>query len=61
MIALRFTRGSSFYQIAPAYAGGEGYVGLQDGRVVARGADRVVVAKALLGSMPRPAGSARAT
>jgi hypothetical protein len=56
MIPLVFTRGGSFFQIAPAtaYAGGVGYVGLRDGRVVARGADRVTVAKALLTAPVRP-------
>jgi hypothetical protein len=45
---IRFTRGASLYQIAPAYAGGEGYVGLCDGRVVARAMDRAAVALALI-------------
>lgn len=48
MTLVRFTRGASFYQIAPAYAGGDGYVGLRDGRVVARGLSPVEVARALL-------------
>lgn len=45
---IRFTRGNRFYQIAPAYAGGDGYVGLCDGRVVARAADRGAVARSLI-------------
>jgi hypothetical protein len=43
-----FTRGASFYQIASAYAGGEDYVGLYDGRVVANAPDRAAVARALI-------------
>jgi hypothetical protein len=58
--AFRFTRGSSFYQIAPAYAGGHGYVGLSDGRGVARGPDRVAVAKVLLALADRAAGAVSA-
>ncbi|MFI4950843.1 MAG: hypothetical protein ACHP7A_07370 [Caulobacterales bacterium] len=48
VITLRFTRGASLYQIAPAYADGEGYIGLCDGRVVARAMDRATVALALI-------------
>lgn len=44
---IRFTRGASFYQIAPAYVG-VGYVGICDGRVVARAMDRAMVALALI-------------
>lgn len=45
---IRFTRGPHSYLIAPAYAGGAGYVGLCDGRVVARGAEPAGVAKVLI-------------
>jgi hypothetical protein len=60
VIALRLTRSSGFYQIAPAYAGGDGYVGLRDGQVVARGPDRVAGAKALLAPADRAAGTVSA-
>jgi hypothetical protein len=47
---IRFTRGRRLYQIAPAYLEGEtGWIGLCDGRVVARAPERAAVAKALIG------------
>lgn len=49
-----FARGRSLFQIATAFAG-KGYVGLRDGRVVARGEDRAAVARMLiLGYAVRP-------
>ncbi len=46
---MRFTRGGRAYIITPTYAANEeGYLGLCDGRVVARAADRVGVARALI-------------
>lgn len=45
---IRFVRGRHLYQIAPAYAGEEGYIGICDGRVIARGAERPAVARALI-------------
>jgi hypothetical protein len=45
---IRFTRGRRTYLIAPAYAGGEGYVGIRDGQVVVRGIERGEVARRLI-------------
>ena len=45
---IRFTRGRRFYQIARAYAGEEGFIGIVDGRIVARAAERAIVARALI-------------
>lgn len=53
---LRFIRGRSLYQIARAYDGEDGYIGIVDGRVVARGAERDSVARVLIGT---PAGHGR--
>lgn len=44
---LRFTRGRHAYIVAPAYDG-EGYIGLRDGRVVARDNERAKVARSLI-------------
>lgn len=45
---IRFTRGRRSYLIAPAYPGGEGYVGIRDGQVIAAAPDRAAVARALI-------------
>jgi hypothetical protein len=45
---LRFTRGRRLYQIVRSYLGDDGYLGICDGRVVARGVDRVEVARVLI-------------
>jgi hypothetical protein len=44
---LRFWRGRHFYQIAPAYEGA-GFIGLRDGRVIAKAPDRPAVMRALV-------------
>ena len=44
---LRFWRGRHFYQIAPAYEG-VGFIGLCDGRVVARAMERRTVMRLIL-------------
>jgi hypothetical protein len=44
---LRFTRGRHAYIVAPAYDG-EGYIGLRDGRIVARALERADVTRALI-------------
>ena len=44
---LRFTRGRNAYIVARAYDG-EGYIGLRDGRIVARDQERAQVARALI-------------
>lgn len=49
---IRFTRGRSFYQIARSYVGGESYVGLCDGRIIVRGAERAEITKKLKGLSP---------
>jgi hypothetical protein len=46
---LRFVRGRHFYQIAPSLTGA-GYVGIRDGRVVARASAPAQVARALIQS-----------
>lgn len=46
---IRFIRGRSLYQIARAHGGEEGYIGIVDGRVVARGPERAAIARALIG------------
>jgi hypothetical protein len=42
-----FTRGKLFYQIARAYGAASGYIGICNGRVVARGAEPGAVAREL--------------
>lgn len=57
---LRFTRGRHVYIVARAYDG-EGYIGIRDGRIVARDQERAVVARALInvdGSADEMAGCA---
>ncbi|EJL32226.1 hypothetical protein PMI01_02606 [Caulobacter sp. AP07] len=44
---LRFTRGRHAYIVARAYDG-EGYIGLRDGRIIARDQERAQVARALI-------------
>lgn len=44
---LRFTRGRHTYIVAPAYDG-DGYIGLRDGRIVARAQERALVTRALI-------------
>jgi hypothetical protein len=44
---LRFTRGRHAYIVAPAYDG-DGYIGLRDGRIIARDAERAKVARSLI-------------
>lgn len=44
---IRFWRGSRFYQIARAH-GGDGFMGLCDGRVIATAPDRPGVMRAIL-------------
>jgi hypothetical protein len=44
---LRFTRGRHAYIVARAYDG-EGYIGLRNGRIVARGQERAQVARTLI-------------
>jgi hypothetical protein len=44
---LRFSRGRHAYIVAPAYDG-EGYIGLRDGRIVARDQERAQVTRALI-------------
>lgn len=47
--ALVFMRGLHIFQIAQAYGPTEqGFIGIRDGRIVARGADSSVVARALI-------------
>jgi hypothetical protein len=46
---IRFVRGPHLYQIAPAYVGA-GYVGICDGRVVARAVAASQVARVLIQS-----------
>lgn len=45
--ALRFTRGRHAYIVAPAYDG-DGYIGLRDGRIIARASERADVTRALI-------------
>jgi len=45
---LRFTRGRRLYQIARAYSGEEGFIGIIDGRIVARATQAAAVARALI-------------
>jgi hypothetical protein len=47
MDPLRFTRGRHAYIVSRAYDG-DGYIGLRDGRVIARDAERANVARALI-------------
>ncbi len=51
---IRFTRGGHSYLITPSYTGEPGYLGLRDGRVVARAPERSAVANALI--KPQTAG-----
>jgi len=52
---IRFTRGGRAYIITPTYAADDdGYLGLCDGRVVARAADRAGVARALIQASTAP-------
>lgn len=52
---VRFTRGGRAYIITPTYAADDyGYLGLCDGRVVARAADRAGVARALIQASTAP-------
>ena len=51
---IRFTRGRRLYQIARAYNGESGYVGICDGRIVARGAESAAGAKALIEERSSP-------
>lgn len=44
---LRFTRGRHAYIVSRAYDG-DGYIGLRDGRIIARDAERANVARALI-------------
>jgi hypothetical protein len=44
---LRFTRGRHAYIVSRAYDG-DGYIGLRDGRIIARDAERAKVARALI-------------
>ena len=48
---LRFTRGRHAYIVAPAYDG-DGYIGVRDGRIVARDNERAKVARALIAAPP---------
>lgn len=45
--SIRFWQGQRLFQVAPAYEG-DGYVGLCDGRIVAKAPDRASVARALI-------------
>lgn len=47
-VPIRFTRGRRMYVITRAYAGGEGYVGLCDGRMVTRDETPSQVARTLI-------------
>lgn len=47
MTLIQFWRGSSLYQVAPAYEG-SGFIGLRDGRIVATAPDRAGVMRALI-------------
>jgi hypothetical protein len=51
---LHFFRGRHLYQIAKAYDGESGYLGLRDGQIIARGHDRVEVARVLISSGDPP-------
>lgn len=51
---IRFTRGRHLYQIALNYRGGEGYVGLRDGRLVVQGDSKASVARALVSGIAAP-------
>lgn len=44
---IRFIRGRRFYEVAHAYDG-VGFIGLCDGRVVAKAGDPAIVAKAMI-------------
>lgn len=46
--AIRFTRGRRLFQIAPAYSGDGGFIGICDGRVLARAHDPAAVAFELI-------------
>lgn len=48
---LRFFRGHHAYIVGRAYEG-EGYVGLRDGKVIVRDAERAVVARVLIMGHP---------
>lgn len=50
---LRFWRGRHFYQIAPAYEGA-GFIGICDGRVIAKALDRPAVMRTLLMKFEQP-------
>jgi len=45
---LRFTRGRHMYLIARAYAGEDGFIGIIDGRIVAKATEAAAVARALI-------------
>lgn len=45
---LRFIRGRHLYQIVKAYLGEDGYVGICDGRIIARAVGRAEVARLLI-------------
>lgn len=45
---LRFTWRGHLYQITQDYQGQKGYLGIQDGRITARGDNRAEVARALI-------------
>lgn len=45
---IRFSRGASLYQIAPSYTEEVGFIGIRDGRVVAKAADKAQVASAMI-------------
>jgi hypothetical protein len=47
-----FARGSHLFQIAPSFADPKEYVGYCDGRVLAYGADKAQVARALIDVVP---------
>lgn len=44
---IRFTRGRRFYEVAHSYDG-VGFIGLCDGRIVAKALDPAIVAKAMI-------------
>jgi len=56
---IRFTRGRSFYEVAHAHDG-EGFIGLRDGRVVARGYVRHDIVRDLLAKADSPSASSSA-
>ena len=51
---LIFTRGRRMYQIAPAYADGQGFVGVCNGRIIATADSPELVVRAIL--LPSNAG-----